>query len=153
MTAEERFWNKVDKTNYCWNWIGAKQYSGYGRFWTGQKLTGAHQYSYELHKGRQPCGFLVMHKCDNTSCVNPDHLNLGTYSDNNRDRSSKGRNRSKDTYSKGALADASKLTQQEADSIRNLYVPRKYSAERLAGEFGVSKTTVLAIVNNKRYVE
>jgi hypothetical protein len=91
----EDFWNKVVKTNSCWLWQGKLDPKGYGRLSQHK----AHRYSYELHFGailKAPVSadqLVVRHKCDNPSCVNPEHLELGTRDDNNKDRHR--RNRSK----------------------------------------------------------
>jgi hypothetical protein len=95
----DRFFDKVRKSEQCWIWTGSKG-SGkdnYGFFYlhgnrkTGQKNVRAHRYSYELHNGKIPDGLLVLHKCDTPSCVNPDHLFLGTNKDNSDDKIRKGR--------------------------------------------------------------
>lgn len=91
-TAEERFWNYVQKTETCWLWTGSRADTGYGVHWTDEKkLVGAHRYSYELHNGPIPEGLFACHHCDNPPCVNPDHLFPGTAEDNAQDMSRKGR--------------------------------------------------------------
>lgn len=83
----ERFWAKVEKREGCWRWHGAKS-QGYGyinRGGRGEGIVKATRYSYEIHKGPIPDGFLVRHKCDNPECTNPEHLELGTNADNSRD--------------------------------------------------------------------
>lgn len=89
----DRFWEKVEKTEGCWNWTGAVYGGGYGNLNAGPDggYVRAHRFSYELHHGPIPHGQLVMHACDNRRCVNPAHLSLGTHRDNTRDAMAKGR--------------------------------------------------------------
>ena len=91
---EFRFWLKVEKTNECWKWHGAKHPFGYGMIQRGfkphKKIT-AHRASWEIHFGVIPYGMNVLHKCDNPECTNPDHLFVGTFKDNSRDMYHKGR--------------------------------------------------------------
>ena len=90
-SEEERFWAKVDKTETCWLWTASKNWLGYGRFKFQGKTGGAHRYSYLLINGSIPDGLCVCHKCDVRACVNPEHLWLGTISDNAKDMVSKNR--------------------------------------------------------------
>jgi len=85
MTLEDRFWAKVEKTETCWLWTAWKDKNGYGGLSKGAKREGywrAHIYSYILHKGPVPEGYIVEHKCNNPSCVNPDHLRPKTQREN-----------------------------------------------------------------------
>jgi hypothetical protein len=89
----------------CWIWMGrmSSRQGLYGR--PGGYAGGyAHRLSWTLHKGPIPRGLLVLHKCDTPSCVNPDHLFIGTHLDNTRDRVSKGRGRSKTTIYRSQYA-------------------------------------------------
>lgn len=89
----ERFFEKVFKNPVtgCWEWQGAHGLDGHGQFVVEHKKVIASRFSWELVHGKIPEGMNVCHKCDNPPCVNPDHLFLGTQSDNIRDCVSKGR--------------------------------------------------------------
>lgn len=90
----EKFWEKVRKTDGCWEWIGATV-ARYGVLYVGEgdRLVAkkAHRLSWEMQNGPIPPGMLMCHTCDNPPCVNPAHLFLGTIADNNLDREAKGR--------------------------------------------------------------
>lgn len=93
-TLEQRFFSKIDRTETCWIWIGNKRPNGYGTIQEGGKgssTLSAHRLSYKIHKGDIPEGLVIMHSCDNPSCVNPDHLSVGTYKENTADMIAKGR--------------------------------------------------------------
>jgi hypothetical protein len=83
-TPEQRFWEKVDKTDSCWLWTAAvNPGTGYGQFtaYTGVQVQ-AHRYSYELASGPLPVGLDVHHTCHVRRCVNPAHLQALTRSQN-----------------------------------------------------------------------
>jgi hypothetical protein len=69
----------------CWHFCGTRNKGGYGRITYGGRMQVAHRLSYEAFVGPIPHGMSVLHKCDNPSCINPEHLWLGTYTDNRRD--------------------------------------------------------------------
>lgn len=84
---EVLFWSYVDKDgpNGCWIWTGRRKPAGYGTF--GRNRTGikyAHRHAWELLRGPIPEGYEVDHLCRVTSCVNPDHLEPVTPTENRR---------------------------------------------------------------------
>lgn len=100
---KRRFLTKINKTDSCWIWLAAKIPKGYGYFYNGHKNVGAHRYSYEIFKGKIPDGYHVCHSCDVPSCVNPDHLFIGTNNDNRQDSKNKGRTKKgKDHWNYGS---------------------------------------------------
>ena len=101
----DTFWKYVDKCRIggCWLWTGAKTGVGYGSF----RGKGAHRVSWERHHGRAvPGRKMVLHRCDNRACVNPDHLFLGSQLDNVRDMMAKGRGRGRGSYAEGKKSDS-----------------------------------------------
>lgn len=66
----------------CWLWTAVTNNHGYGVFWSEGKNLRAHRVSWELHNTTIPKQKSVLHKCDNTFCVNPEHLYLGTQKNN-----------------------------------------------------------------------
>lgn len=80
-----RFWKRVHKTSGCWMWTGRTGRGGYGIFSAShEKAVLAHRRSFELVKGLIPEGLTLDHLCRNRLCVNPDHLEPVSLSENNR---------------------------------------------------------------------
>jgi hypothetical protein len=101
MTRDE-FWQKIEKTETCWNWTGKVNGSGYGSATINGVKDGAHRHAYrdQLHGPSSP-RLYILHHCDNPRCVRIDHLFHGTQSDNMIDCEHKGRNPSRNSFPKG----------------------------------------------------
>ncbi len=81
MTAEERFWAKVDRRgpDECWPWTGAHTSTGVGNFWDGHAYVKAHRFAWELANGRAvPDGLMVSPQCRTKDCCNFAHLTVVT---------------------------------------------------------------------------
>lgn len=138
-----KFWEKVDKKgpNDCWPWTGAKHPFGYGKLWVylpERVCKPAHHVSLMLHGISIPQGSVVMHKCDNPSCVNPNHLGFGTQKDNIADKVSKGRQPVGDKHHNTTISDQDVLYIRQSSK----------TGRALALELGVSPS---AISNIRRY--
>jgi len=147
LTAEKRFLAKVNKIDSCWLWTASKNLGGYGYFSFKGKSNLAHRVSYELFVGQLHEYSLVCHSCDNPSCVNPDHLWLGTNADNIRDMDKKGRR----VAPRGEAVSTSKLTETQVLSIREKYATGEYTQSELGKEFKVRGETISKIVKGTRW--
>jgi len=91
-TIEEK-WNRyVDKKSKdeCWEWKGYKDKDGYGKMRVEKTNKGAHIVSFYIHNGYIWPEKLILHSCNNPSCVNPNHLREGTQVENMKDRTNSG---------------------------------------------------------------
>ena len=123
LTEEDKknFWSKVNigEHDECWLWTASCFVGGYGQFSPSSPPLRAHRVSWSLtHKQEIPKGMLVLHKCDVRHCVNPQHLFIGTHTDNMRDMSSKERSRS------------TKLTEEKIKTLRSHVRNRKLHTKR-----------------------
>jgi hypothetical protein len=127
----------------CWLWLKAAIDTGYGVIRWNNKLWLAHRASWMLHRGEIPSDMYVCHKCDTPSCVNPDHLFLGTPRANFADMQQKGR------YAppRGERQGQSKLTETQVVAIRN----SGELQDSIAAQYGISQPTVSEIRSRKKW--
>lgn len=135
---------KIDPNTGCWIWQGSMLGKKYGAVKWKTKEWGSHRLSYTVFKGEIPEGLCVCHKCDIPACVNPEHLFLGTKSENSKDMMNKKRQRN------GELINTSKLTAEIVKSIKKR-LETENNCAKIAREYGVYDTTILDIKNNKRW--
>lgn len=89
--AVKRFWDKVLVGEGCWEWQGARNQAGRGLIRFEGRTSSAPRVAWQLTFGGLPNDLYVLHHCDNPGCVRPDHLWLGTQTDNMADAKAKGR--------------------------------------------------------------
>ncbi len=144
---EERFRERCGPAdcNGCILWMGNLNESGYGilSMGTRRRSIRAHRVAYELVNGPVPRGLVVMHKCDNPRCVNADHLQLGTHSDNHADMVSKLR------HNHGERSYFAKLTEEQVREIRRR--SNGTSQGDLAGSYGVNRQTIARIISRETW--
>ena len=133
--------------NSCWNWLGAKIWNGYGRLMFKSKARLAHRLAYIAFVNEIPQGMLVCHHCDNRSCINPNHLFVGTSSDNAVDAYKKGR--ANDPTVRGEDHGMAKLSNEKAISIRSIYSKGMTTQRVLAKKFGVSESRIGLVITGK----
>lgn len=148
--VQARFWQKVNRSGACWEWTAACSGNGYGAFKIRGQQWGAHQVSYLLHHGPIVRGMVVMHTCDNPRCVNPDHLKLGTYSDNSQDRDRKFRRRRTSADHVGEANPKARITEAQAIEIIGMIrdgVPRR----EIASLYGVKRSLISDIRSGRTW--
>lgn len=128
-------------TSGCWSCISHKKdKDGYVRLRRSKKDVYLHRLVYEQEVGKIPEGLVILHSCDNPSCINPDHLSVGTIAENQLDKVKKNR------QAKGSQNGNSKLTEEQVLEIRADNRPVKEIAE----DYKVSTVTIYGI-KNKQY--
>lgn len=127
----------------CWIWTGFKLAVGYGRLSYKGKHIRAHRASWMVHRGEIPDGIDVLHKCDVKTCVNPDHLYLGTDVENAADAVARNRLRS----ARGEKNGNSRLTADDVIAIRAATGNQRDIAQR----FGVAQGVVWSIIHRKTW--
>lgn len=141
----DRFLTKFVVTDAgCWLWTAKKLPNGYGQIGRGGRGYGmayAHRVSYQLFRGEIPAGMFVCHSCDVPSCVNPEHLFLGTPKENTHDSMAKGR------FLMGERQPSSRLTNAQVREILN----SQETGAFLSKKFSVAQSTISMIRTGKNW--
>jgi HNH endonuclease len=163
-----RFWAKIDRSGDCWVWTAATGNQGYGQFVVNHRKIRAHRIAFELAYGPIPTGLLVLHRCDNPPCCNPDHLFLGTQADNVDDmvekrrhgthvhperRATGSRHGSQTKPEKLKRGEAVHTARLTADDVRDIRARAAAgsSQRKLAALYGVAQSNIAAIVLRKTW--
>jgi len=143
---KKRFLSKIYQTDDCWEWTGNTDKDGYGKFWINslRRNDMAHRISYQIFIGEIPQGLWVLHKCDNPSCVNPEHLFVGTAKDNSADRDNKGRGIS------GERVQTHKLIPSDIPVIKELY-QKGFSQREIGEQFNCSQESISRLLLGKSW--
>lgn len=122
----------------CFLWLGAVNAKGaHGRMEVAGRMVFAHRVAWEAANGPIPEGLCVLHKCDVPSCINPEHLFLGTQAANMQDKINKGRA----IYQRGEGHHQARLSVDQVIAIR-----RDTRRQRIiADDYGVTRGLVSAI--------
>jgi hypothetical protein len=145
-----RFFENVtigDSSSSCWQWHSGRDPDGYGIFSSQGKSYRAHRWLYRVIHGEICSSLVVRHKCDNPSCVNLRHLELGTVADNKRDQMERGRMPDR----KGEKHPSSLLTDDQVRDIRRRVSCGEKHAH-LAAEYGVSRQHIGKIVSLETWI-
>ena len=150
---KERFEDKCipEPNSGCWLWNTTVNNAGYGIVKHNNKVSLAHRASYELYCAKIPDGMIVCHKCDNRSCVNPDHLFVRSYKDNTQDMILKGRKRVGDSLERALImrnnTNSAKLLEKQVIEIFR----DNRSVKEIAIDYNINIQSVYNIKNGKSW--
>lgn len=143
-TPQERFLEKASPANErgCTLWNGSIR-NNYGQFSMGNKTWKSSRAAWVLFKGEIPVGGIICHHCDEPLCVNLEHLYVGSYSDNMRDKVNRGRN----NPVRGERCHFSKLTESDVKAIRE----SEGSCKFIGAKYGIGAMQVSRIRRGLRW--
>lgn len=173
-----RFWEKVERGDGCWTWTGHRSRAGYGKFQIDGRAVPAHRVALMMTGATFLPGQMACHRCDNPSCVNPNHLYIGTAKDNARDKLLRGRSnnptgdrhgshtkpestprgdkhytrRRPDLVRRGERHPNAKITPETVAAIRGMAEekPSRTQAD-IAAMFGICQSAVSQIIHRKKW--
>lgn len=151
----ETFWNRVQKTEGCWEYQGRRNSRGYGMVpIKGTSMARAHKFAWELTNGPVPDGLELLHECDNPPCVRPHplHVHPGTHAENMADAAERRRFPYGEKWRQAHAASLT-LTPDDVRSIRDQYATGGVSQRRLAKDYSISSHTVSLIVRRRSWVD
>jgi len=122
-----------------------KNSRGYAEISHNGKKKRTNRVSYQVFKGEIPENLFVCHTCDNPSCVNPDHLYLGTHQDNVNDKLDRRR------QPRGEEIKLAKLTEKDIIKIRELFQEGSMTQQEIADQYGVCQTTISRVILNQTW--
>lgn len=132
----------------CRVWLGAVNEHGYGTLSADGMRFKAHRFAWQVAKGPISSETFLLHSCDVPCCVNPDHLRIGTQSENMADAYRRGR-RARTNYARGDRQGAAVLLEADVRAIRSL--EGSASKAEIARQFGVTRANVSAIIHRKSW--
>lgn len=146
----DRLAMQLDKSTGCWLWTGYVLKSGYAQIKRDGRSAYVHRVAFELHHGidlasPKDGGPLVCHHCDVRHCANPEHLFLGTPTDNVQDMIRKGRRVASDQ--RGAANNSAKLTEEQVHEIRR----DTRRLQDIAEDYGVALSTISLVKSHDRW--
>ena len=174
--AIARFHSKIARgsSTDCWLWNACVDQDGYGFFYLNKKKQRAHRFALQVSGVDIPSDRVVMHSCDVTRCCNPDHLSVGTPTENRLDCVRKGRHAKGDTngahtmpwrrasgdragsrvhperVARGIDVNTAKLSESDVIDIRQLHASG-ISQKSLARRFGVRQCTISSAVRRETW--
>lgn len=158
--VKNRFWTKVDigSKNECWNWKSSAIRAGYGVLKINDKSESSHRISYILNYGEIPINLLVLHKCDNKICVNPNHLFLGNHQENMKDMRVKGRSAKGDksgarlhpeTVKRGEKVALSKVNEFQIIDMLKLYFDDKIHPLIIIAKYNFDRSSFYKLLSGQ----
>ena len=132
----------------CWIFTGGSKNDFHGSLWYEGESWQAHRLVWILTQGKIPDGLFVLHKCDVGMCVNPEHLFLGTQTDNIADMDAKGRSNRLQPGEKNGRALLSEL---DVIEIRRLAVEGKTIVATIARRYNVAFNTIDRIIKRQSW--